>query len=455
MRKYLLPLALFAATPAAAQVDLAAIGEARDAAAENDEIAWDFIEGITTEVGSRMAGTPADARGREWAVNWLRANGFANVRDEPVPMTAWLRGQEMARVVAPFAQDLRVTALGQSASTGGQALRGEVAMFASIDALRAVPDGSLDGRIAYIGHEMPRTQDGSGYGFAGLVRFNGPALASQKGASAILVKSIGTDDDRLPHTGATRWGDVSPIPAAALSVPDAANLERMAERGMPITVDLVLESRTGEVTTGNVIAEVPGSDPAAGIVLVACHLDSWDLGTGAIDDASGCGIVAAAAKNVSAMGKPRRTIRVLFAGAEEDGIWGGKAYAAGNAGGDHVVAMESDFGAGRVWRVDRKGISDALFNDMKLALAPLGIFGGPDAASGGADITPLLNADETIAVVSLRQDGRDYFDLHHTANDVLEKIYPDAIRQNVAAWTATVALLANWSDPLNEPDQAD
>ena len=340
----------------AQQMPDADIAAARDQALEDDSVAWDFVEGITTEIGPRMAGTEDEARGREWAMRWLRAQGFSNVRDEPFTMRTWVRGEEEAEIVSPFPQPMHVTALGNSASTGTQGLIGEVAVFPSRAALEAVPDGSLGGKIAYVSHGMKPTQDGSGYGLAGPARWTGASLAEKKGASAIVIKSIGTDHHRNPHAGGTTFDEgQDAIPAGALSIPDAENLERMAERaaaaGKPLMLKLTLTPRDmGQTTSGNVIAEIPGSDPEAGVALLACHLDSWDLATGAFDDGAGCGIIAAAAKRVAAMGQPRRTIRLLFAGAEEVGVFGGKAYGAAHKDEAHAFAMESDFGADKVWR---------------------------------------------------------------------------------------------------------
>ncbi len=212
----------------------------------------------------------------------------------------------------------------------------------------------------------------------------------------------------------------------------------------------------GQQESGNVIADIPGSDPNAGMVVLACHLDSWDLGTGAIDDGAGCGIILAAAQRVAAAGQPRRTIRLLMAGAEEVGIWGGRAYglahAADAAGAArHAVALESDFGADCVWRVDFRfpAAAQPLAQRIARHLAPLGIARGSAEAGGGADIGALAAAG--VPLVDLQQDGTRYFDLHHTPEDTLDKIDPAQLAQNVAAWTVTTYLLANAPEPLS-PD---
>ncbi|WP_343520217.1 M28 family peptidase [Sphingomonas sp.] len=429
------------ALPAFAQTDSAAL---RDAALE-DDIAWDITEGLTTEVGPRLAGTEAEARARAWAVRKLAALGFSNVRNEPFRMKTWVRGEETLEVLAPFPQPLRLTALGNSGATAAKGLEAEIVYFPTLAALQAAPDGSLKGKIAFVSHSMTRTQDGSQYGAFGAVRRSGPATASRKGAAAILIRSVGTDHHRNPHAGGTNFpAGVAAIPAAALSLPDAEQLERILKRGQPVKVRLTLTPRQiGTTESGNVIADVPGSDPAAGMVVVACHLDSWDLGTGAFDDGAGCGIVAAAAKRIMDAGRPRRTIRVLWAGAEEVGVFGGKAYFEAHKGEKHALAAESDFGADRIWRVDFKlpDSARAVGDRVAAALASLGISRGQQPASGGADVSDLIASG--VAGIDLQQDGTRYFDLHHTPDDTLDKIDPAQLRQNVAAWTAMLAEVAN------------
>ena len=412
----------------------------------HDEIAWDFLEGITTEIGPRLAGTDAEARGRAWAMEWLRARGFANVADEPFMHNTWVRGEEQGRVLAPYPQPVVLTALGYSGSTPEQGLTGEIVNFTSMAELRDAPDGSLAGKIVYMGHAMRATQDGSHYGYFGSPRRQGPGIAAQKGAAAIVIRSIGSDNDRLPHTGATSWPDgVDPIPAAALSNPDADNLERMLERGETVTMELVLTPQhMGMTRSGNVVGEIVGRNPSLPPILLACHLDSWDNGTGAIDDASGCAIAAATALRVAEQGQPLRTIRVLFAGSEETGLWGSRAYSEAHIDEPIGAGLESDFGAGAIWRLESNfsQSNPALFERLSEAVAPYGVLPAPNlVASGGADLNILR--DQGGAIIDLQQDGSRYFDLHHTANDTLDKVSPEDIAQNVAVWTAVVQILAN------------
>jgi carboxypeptidase Q len=434
----------------------------------NDVAAFKITEDLTTEIGPRQGGTEAEQQARTWAVTRLKKMGFANVREEQFDMPTWVRGEEKAWVISPFQAPMAITALGNSAATGDQGLEGEIVYFKSYDELVAADPAMIRGKIAFVDHQMKRTQDGSSYSQFGRARFAGPNVAAKKGAIGIIIRSIGTDNHRGPHTGNTNFeAGIKPIPAGAISNPDADNLLRQYRRALstplrpgmnpdtdwvstPLKVRLLLTPRNlGQQKSGNVIAEVPGSNPALPPIVIACHLDSWDLGTGAFDDAAGCGIITAAASYVQQFGKPKRTIRLLWAGAEEVGIWGGKAYGEKYKDQPHALAMESDFGADKVWRVDfklpesAKPLADAIAAD----LAPLGIVRGSGLAGGGADVGAIIAA-QGLGIIDLQQDGTRYFDLHHTPDDTLDKIDPEQMSQNVTAWTIVLEHVANYEGEL-------
>ena len=440
---------LAAASPLAAQTippsdQVAAL---RDAALK-DELAYEITEGLTTEVGQRLAGTEAEARARAWSVAKLKKLGFANVRIDTFQMPVWVRGEEQAEIISPFPQKLVIAALGNSGATPPGGISGEIVAFDNVDALRAAPAEQVRGKIMFIDHAMAPTQDGSGYGQFGAPRRQGPTVASRKGAVAIVVRSIGTDHHRNGHTGVQSFGEgARPIPAAALTVPDAEQLQRILNRAgdRPVRLRLTLTPRNiGTRRSGNVVAEVPGTDPSAGVIIIGGHLDSWDLGTGAIDDAAGVAITTAAAHRIMQAGRPRRTIRVVMFGAEEVGGGGGPThFRVNNPAGNAVMVGESDFGADRVWRVEFSfaPANAALADRIAAVLAPLGIVRGNDPATAGADLGQWVRAGT--AGIDLNQDGTRYFDYHHTPDDTLDKVDPVQLRQNVAAWTAALAVLAN------------
>jgi hypothetical protein len=438
MKKYLLLLAIALPSLAAAE--------------PLKGLAWDIVEGLTTEIGPRQAGTEAEARAREWGARRLKALGFSNVRIETYKMPTWVRGEERGDILAPFPHKLAITALGNSGATSAEGITGDVVYFGNWEAFKAAPEAAIRGKIIFVDHAMKPTQDGSSYGYFGNVRRQGPNIAAKRGAMAFVIRSIGTDGHRNPHTGNTNFdAGVTPIPSAAVSNPDADQIARMVARTkQPLRMKLQLTPRfIGEQTSGNVIAEIPGSDPAAGMVVVGGHLDSWDLGTGAVDDGAGVAITTAAAKAILDSGKrPRRTIRVVWWGAEEVGLWGAKAYWEAHKTEPHALVSESDFGADRIWRFDVKLPESAasLAARLAAAFAPMGIAAGKEPASGGADVSPMVAAG--VPVVDLQQDGTRYFDLHHTPDDTLDKIDPIQLEQNVKAWTILLRAAANAPEDL-------
>lgn len=441
----ILPVASVQAQESVSPKIMAEAAMLRDHALKDNE-AWEILESLTTEIGPRLAGSPQEARARDWALAKMKALGFAQVRVQSFEIPLWIRGIEEARVIAPYPQPLVITALGDSGATDAKGIEAEVVAYTSLKALEQADPAQVRGRIVFITHEMRRTQDGESYSVYGAIRRKGPAVAARKGAAAILIRSIGTDQDRLPHTGQTSWdAGQAPIAAAALSVPDAILLERIVARGAPVRIALRLTpQRMGTGASGNVIGEIRGQGRNPEIITIGGHLDSWDLGTGAVDDGAGLAITMAAAKLMADKGlKPRRTIRIVAWGAEEIGVLGGDAYALMTRNEPHALAAESDFGAGKIWSFGLKGGAGAaaISADLAKILAPLGIYQSRGPVSGGPDVQPL--DDIGVPILELKQDGSDYFDLHHTANDTLDKVNPADLDQNVAAWAAALWVLAN------------
>ena len=447
-----------AAAPAALAAALLAASAATPAQATPQQgggTAWDIVEALTTEIGQRLAGSEREAAAREWAAARLKALGFTQVRTEPFVMRGFVRGEERARLTAPYPQALAITALGNSAPTPAGGIAGELVYFPTLDALKAAPAGSLAGKIAFIDHAMRAAQDGAGYGPYGQVRRQGPGLAAQRGAVATVIRSAGTDGHRNPHTGGTNFpAGVAETPAGAVSNPDADLIARIAARGKPLRIALTLTGHPQDgMPSGNVIGDIVGRDPALPPLLLGCHLDSWDLGTGAIDDGAGCAIITAAALQAQRGGRLLRTVRVLWAGSEELGGFGGDAYAKAHAEEPHALAMESDFGADKVWRVRFRlaAANKDLRTRIATALNPMGIVADSSGAEGGTDVAPIIAAQK-LAVVDLDQDGTRYFDLHHTPDDTLDKIDPAQLQQNVDAWAAVLRIIGNEAGPISGRD---
>jgi carboxypeptidase Q len=406
-----------------------------------------IIEELTTVIGARMPGTEADARAVEWAKAKFEALGFDRVSTVPVTFDVWLRGEESAEVLGAVPQPLKVTALGGSIATPAEGLQAEVVEFPNLQALTEAPDGSLDGKIAYISNRMQRFRDGRGYGPAVAARSTGAVEAARKGAVGLLIRSISTAEHRFPHTGQMRYADdVERIPAAALANPDADQLSRLIARGEPISVRLKLETMSpGEYTSYNVIGDIIGRETPEEMVVIGAHLDSWDLGTGALDDGAGIGITFAAGHLIGQLPeRPRRTVRVIAFAAEEIGLLGARAYAEDQAARvrEHVIAAESDFGAGRIYalRSNAKDEAWGAIEQIGEVLAPLGIDTERGVGGPGPDIIPMATRGVTWA--QLAQDGTLYFDYHHTADDTLDKIDAGDIDQQVAAYAVFAWLAA-------------
>ncbi len=436
--------------PAAPAIDptLAALKQR----ALSEKYGYAIVEGLTTEVGQRLAGTEAEARARDWTVAKFEEIGLQNVRVEPFTIPGWERGLEEASIVSPNPQQLYITALGGSVATPSGGIEAPVVFFPTYDDLEGHTE-DLSGKIVFISGRMKKAPDGAGYGPANRKRRTGATEGAKRGALAVVIRSVGTDSHRFPHTGQMRYDpDYPRIPIAALSGPDADQLERTFERGQDVVMKLqITPIATGDRPSGNVIGEIVGSERPDEIVLIGGHLDSWDLGTGAVDDGAGIGVSAGAAQAIIEAGiQPKRTIRVVAFGAEEVGLLGAYAYAEKykDAVGQHVLATESDFGAEAPYEVHigSKSGHDVIREAARIMELPAMV----KETTGGPDIIPLAAAG--VPTMRFQQDGTDYFDLHHTPDDTLDKIDPDQLAINTAAFAVMAVLAANADTDFRTPD---
>ncbi|HXX67854.1 MAG TPA: M20/M25/M40 family metallo-hydrolase [Polyangiaceae bacterium] len=350
-------------------------------------------------------------------------------------------------------QKLAVTALGWSGATPAAGIEADVVRFDSLEGLRNAEESEVAGRIVFLDVPTARSRDGHGYGAAVPARRNGPIEAARKRAAAIVIRSIGTDKSRFPHAGAAERAPgqqaKDAIASGALSNADADLLTRILERHGRARLALNLRPKwLGEVGSANVVGEIPGGERPTEIVLFGAHLDSWDLGTGAVDDGAGCGIVLEAARAIAALPvKPARTVRVVLFAAEESSLAGAEAYAKAHAAelAMHVLAFEADSGTDRVFELRYLGAQDARprLQALALSLAPLGVTTSDEHARGGADVRPLRMLG--VPVIDLQQDVSGYFDVHHTANDTFAQIDPEGLAQASSAF-ATAAWLAATMD---------
>ncbi len=433
--------------------DIAAVAAKLRAEALGGTQSYEIVRSLTFEVGPRLAGSAGDPRAVDWAKRKLTAFGFQNVRAEAVEVPHWERGRNAGTILSPWPQTVALTALGGSEASPPGGVEAEVLGVANLEELKALDPARAKGKILFVSNHMERQPDGSGYGAAVGVRGVGAAEAAKKGAVGLLIRSVGTDSNRLPHTGAMRMveGEVR-VPAAALSAPDSDLLEAELASGQPVRFRLELETkRFPNAPSANVIGEIPGRDAGTAkeeFIVLGAHLDSWDLGTGAIDDGAGCGIVIETARRIGqlpAAERPRRTIRVVLFANEEFGLSGARAYAEAHAAElpRHVAAAEADFGSGRVYQIKTRIAPAALpaFGEIAEIAKPLGVVFDPvNDSGGGADLSPLAPA--SVPVISFDQDGTTYFDIHHSANDTIDKIDLKDLDQIVAAWTGVIYAVA-------------
>lgn len=433
---------LFASAQQLSTEQQAQMNSLKETALQSD-LSYQLIESLTTEVGHRLMGSEGDKKSIVWAINKMKTLGFDKVWSEDVTGSYWLRGEAKARIVAPYPHDLVVLALGGSIATKKEGLTADVAHFETFADLKAAPDNSLNGKIAFVSYQMDRDIDGEGYGPAVGTRVSGAVVAAQKGASALVMRSVGTDNNRTAHTGVMRYKEqVRKIPAAALSNPDADLLVNQLKRGKAVSLYLHMTARTdAEVvaTSANVIGEFTGSEFPEEIVSLGAHLDSWDVGTGALDDGLGIGMVMAAAHHLGQLPeRPKRTIRVILFAAEEVGLLGAKEYVKvhKNNMNSHVIGAEWDFGIGRIYKMTPGVGAQSLNAIRELAqyLAPLGVALSPENnAKGQSDMSAL--SDAGMPSIDFAPDGSNYFDYHHTENDTLDKVDPAALKVNTAIYT--------------------
>jgi hypothetical protein len=458
---------LGAGAPAAAQdgtpaaVDAQTLARIRDAALTNDW-AWQQLSELTDSVGPRLSGSPQLELAVERVAATMRKLG-AKVTLQPAKVPHWVRGEESAELVdyagqgRTLPQHLHVTALGASSATPPAGLTARVVVVHDFEELQRhaadLPGSIVVYAAAFDQNLADNGKTGAAYEQAGKYRFVGPSKAAELGAAAVLVRSVGGADYRLPHTGLTIWKNgQTPIPAGALAAEDAALIERLAARGA-LRMHLVLTPRTlPDADSNNVLADWPGRESPEEVVLVSGHLDSWDLGTGASDDGAGVMAAAGVIETLQRLGlHARRTIRFVAWTNEENGSRGSEAYFSEvkDRLAHQSAVIESDGGAGRPI-----GLVAAVTPESKARLRPLmdalstigaSVFEHRESEVG-ADIAPLQVAG--VPGFAPLVDTRHYFDIHHTAADTLDKIDPRHFQAQVAELAMLAYYLAEMPEPL-------
>ena len=430
----------------------------RDAALTSD-YAWHQLAYLTENIGPRPAGSPQAQAAAEYVAAEMRKLGL-DVHLEPAQVSHWIRGEEKAQLVEypgqtpETTQRIVLTAISGSSATPADGITAEVVVVHNFAELTALGREKVAGKIVLFNFPYDERKALAGmafeaYGEAVVYRARGAKAAAELGAVASLIRSVGGADYRLPHTG---FSFPAGIPAAALADEDADLVDHLAAQGrVRIRLKLTPESLP-EVTGYNVVADLKGSEHPEQIVVVSGHLDSWDLGRGAIDDGAGVVISMATAEVLQRLHiHPRRTLRVIAWMDEENGGGGNKAYAKTHAAEfpDHIAAIESDAGAAHPLGFDMKMPPAAIarLQPLRDILRPIGatIFQSIEY-SPGSDIDPLVEAG--VPGIGIMQDGRKYFDYHHTAADTLDKVDPQDLRENAAAMAVMGYALAAMPDPL-------
>jgi carboxypeptidase Q len=431
-------------------------------AALTSDYAYRQVAHLANNIGPRLSGSAQAAKAVDYVASELKALG-CEVQLEKVMVPHWVRGEETAALVqfpgqAPgTTQKIVLCALGPSVATPANGIEAEVIVLKNFDELKSLPRDKVAGKIVLFNYPFDKQmaaqgRAGEAYGEAVVYRSDGPSAAARQGAVACLIRSVGGADYRLPHTGHTDYTSDSPkIPAAAVTAEDADLIADLVRQG-PVKMKLVLTPQTlPDVESANVIGDIQGSEHPEQVIVVSGHLDSWDLGTGAIDDGAGVAVSMEAANLIQKLHfRPKRTIRVIAWMNEENGLAGSKQYEKDHEkeSGNHFAAMETDGGAGHPLGINIKGKPE-----VKKMLAPVAAILQESGAGMlslvehcGADIEPLEKAG--VPAFSPIQDSRFYFNYHHTAADTLDKIVPKQLAENSAVVAVLAYALANMEQPL-------
>ncbi len=375
----------------------------------------------------RLSGSSMLELGLDWIVAALRRDGW-NVRQQNVMVPHWERGEESVTMVSPLRRKMPMLGLGGSVGTGGRPVRARVLVVGSFDELSK---RSADAKGRIVVFNVPFTD----YGSTVRYRYDGAVQAAKHGAVASLVRSVGPYGIQTPHTGGMGYDSATPrIPHAAITMEDAMMLQRFQDRGETVELELAMSARwLPDAPSRNIVIEIPGTEKPNEVVVMGGHIDSWDVGQGAMDDAGGCFAAWRALHAMRALGmKPKRTIRVVFWTNEENGLRGGRAYEEQTRNETHVLAVESDEGtfAPRGFSTNAKGPLFADLTSYAKFLEPIGA-GTIEEGGGGADISPL--EEKGVPVMSLQVDGSRYFWYHHTDGDTFDKLDAKELNHCAAA----------------------
>lgn len=411
---------------------------------------YDDLRVLCKTIGHRLSGSAQAEKAVEWGERCLREAGADKVWLQPVNVPVWVRGRESLELsFGKSWKKVSMLSLGNTVGTDGKLLEAPVIMVNNFVEFRKLPVEEVKGRIVFFNYRFPQqlVNTFDGYDEAGAYRWNGPNMASAKGAVAVIIRSVSTGVDDVPHTGSLRYADtIKPIPAVAIGNISADSLEAQCKRG-EVRARLQSECRmAGTKTSFNVIGELTGSEHPEQIVVVGGHLDSWDVGEGAHDDGAGCVQSIEVLRTFKALKiRPKRTLRVVLFMNEENGLKGGFAYAdsARAKKEKHIFALESDAGgfSPRGFGLDMSDARRGYLKSYKHLFLPYGLYDF-EQQHGGADISPLKRAG--VPVAGLLPDAQRYFDYHHTAADVFEAVNHRELKLGAVGMTQLVWLVTQY-----------
>ena len=416
--------------------------------ATSDTFAWRRLSVLTDTIGNRLSGSPQLDQAIAWALAEMKRDGLENVHPEKVMVPKWVRGSESAEIVQPARHTVAMLGLGGSVGTAREGIEASVLVVHSFEELE-MHAANARGRIVLFNVAYTT------YGETVRFRWNGASRAARHGAVAMLIRSVGPNGLRLPHTGGLTYATDAPrIPAAAISSEDADRLQRISDHGDRIVFHLRMDAHAEpDVESANVIGEIRGREKPDEIVVVSGHLDSWDVGAGATDDGGGCVVSWEALRIMKKLNmRPRRTVRVVLWTNEENGGRGGLAYRDQHRAelARHVLMMESDNGVFRPLGFGFTGGDSARQTVTAIATLLGGLAASQIVAGGdGADITPSVR-EGRIPGLSLEVDGSQYFLIHHTQADTLDKIDPVDMAKCAAAMAVMAYVVADLPQRLGQ-----
>ena len=411
----------------------------------SSDFAWQRLALLGDTFGNRLSGSPNLEAAIKWAVDEMKKDGLENVHTEPVKVPHWVRGRESLEIAGPIPQPLVILGLGNSVGTPAAGLEAELLIVHSFDELDAA-GARVRGKIVLF--NVPFTT----YGETVRFRAGGPSRAGALGAVAVLVRAVGPAGLRTPHTGALSYADGQPqIPAAALTTEDTARLQRMVDRGTTVRLKLMMEAHfLPDADSFNVVGELRGRELPGEFVTIGGHFDSWDVGTGSTDDGGGCVVTWEALRMMKKLNlRPRRTVRVVLWTNEENGTRGGLAYRDQHLTElpNHVAMLESDGGVFAPTGFGFSGSESARARVRDIATLLAGIHADSVGASGGgADIGPSVQ-QASIPAFELENNG-NYFLIHHTPADTIDKIDPLEVSRSAAAMAVMTYVLAEMPERL-------